>query len=787
MRGKRFLATLIPRWALSSAVRNPLDAPEGTTQSEAMATKVANLSYCLLALGVAMAILRSKVPRSFRIAFCLCLGAVLFSGCAQKREQSFFEGNTAQEAVRKLSEKMTSPVRVLSLEIKPMTLTMQVQDPAAPGQVNEYTYRKLTGLSALIFPMVVGPKPVRLNLINPSLEENLFDLSKVNFAAVPETVGEAVRRVALEGGGAVQTIHIQRQIRILPPASGDIEWDIFVGGPRESASAYADAQGRLQRFNLDGTRRAQTLDYTKDSKTLLDTIAEIRDQFGSDAVFNYFRVSRLDVAFEIRDSKNLDKTRGYNCNLNGIRPSLDDAMNIKLPHGMEKQREYFSIDDTDWSRVPAMCKTALEKIILPHPNILDIELTKPPPTLREQPLRWRAQVIEGAMGEYGFVEFDPKTGQVMRVDPPDSQIKPVDFLEPAKTPELLASIKEDFGPAAQFKEITVNHDRAWAKGTAPAHPDEVREYDYNAAKRADPGLSNGMKSPFDKNLGPLDLFGAAEFQGFEPRLSELEQKTLNRLRLTNGKIDRLTFFRQSPIYPGNKKLLLEIRCEGNGDDGRIVYDLAGNEFDLVGGNPLSPSRSTGPQIKSGIFIGGAVRTTSGADSGESSDRDVDSLYNQWQAMLDADGVAEDKCSATRWGQLAEKGPVSPTDLSRKDYREYRLAEQARIATAKKCLAFLERPSTKARIKELMTTTERHGLDQRKFFDPQFWHATIRRMVASNELKKMTEEHWEDFLHGGSPAEGPNLKDWQRKYLHVEAEEKAAREERHRIIAKYEDR
>ena len=87
----------------------------------------------------------------------------------------------------------------------------------------------------------------------------------------------------------------------------------------------------------------------------------------------------------------------------------------------------------------------------------------------------------------------------------------------------------------------------------------------------------------------------------------------------------------------------------------------------------------------------------------------------------------------------------------------------------------------------MTTTERHGLDQRKFFDPQFWHATIRRMVASNELKKTTEEHWDEFLHNGSPAEGPNLKDWQRKYLHVEAEEKAAREERHRIIAKYEDR
>ena len=58
------------------------------------------------------------------------------------------------------------------------------------------------------------------------------------------------------------------------------------------------------------------------------------------------------------------------------------------------------------------------------------------------------------------------------------------------------------------------------------------------------------------------------------------------------------------------------------------------------------------------------------------------------------------------------------------------------------------------------------------------------MTASNELKKLSEEHWEEFRHDGYPKEAPNLKPWQQKYLRVEAEEKAAREERHRIIAKY---
>ena len=721
--------------------------------------------------------------RCWRHGLCLILSTLSLSSCSQKAKQSLFEGTSSQEAVAKLSEKLKAPVRVLKIEIQPETLSIQVQDPAAPTQVNEYTYRKLTGLPAMILPTVSGPKAVRLNLINPNLEENLFDLGEVNFAAVPETVREAARRVALDGGGTARTIQIQRRVGILPPSSGDIQWDISVAGPRESASAYADAQGRIRRLNLDGTFRAQALDYTKDSKALAEAVAQIRDQFGSGPVFNHFSVSRLDVSFSARASKDSNETRGYNCNLNGIRLGLNDAMNIKLPKMMETKREFFSIDDADWSRVPAMCKTALAKINLPHPNIHSIELEKPPPTLRERPLRWRAQVIEGAMGEYGFVEFDPKSGQVTHVQPPDSQVKPVDFLDPSKTPELLANIKEDFGPAARFQEITINRDSAFVKGTAPAHPAEVRQYDYNAAKRADPGIANSFKNPMDEKSSPQDLFSAGEFQTYETRLSELERKTIDRLRLTEGKIDRLTFFKQSPFYPGNKKLLLEIRCQGKGDDGRIVYDPAGTEFDLVGGHPSGPVRTTGPQMKSGIFTGADERFTY-PNSSKTSDKEVETLFKQWTAVMDADAAAEEKCNATRWGRLAEKGPVSPADISKEDSREYRLAERGRLETAKKCLAFLERPKTKALMAQLMATTEQHGLDHRKFFDLDFWRATIRRMTASNELKKLNEEHWEEIRQDGFPKEGPNLKPWQQNYLRLEADEKAAREERQRIRAKY---
>jgi hypothetical protein len=111
-----------------------------------------------------------------RNALCLSLGLILFASCARKATQNLFEGAASQEAIKKLSEKLRSPVRVLKIEIKPATLTIQVQDPAAPGHVNEYTYRNFTGLAALILPAVSGPTAVQLSLINP-ISKKTFSIS----------------------------------------------------------------------------------------------------------------------------------------------------------------------------------------------------------------------------------------------------------------------------------------------------------------------------------------------------------------------------------------------------------------------------------------------------------------------------------------------------------------------------------------------------------------------------------------------------------------------------------
>ena len=223
---------------------------------------------------------------------------------------------------------------------------------------------------------VSGPKPVRLSLINPRLEENLFNLAEVNFAAAPETFREALQRVKIEGG-AVEGITIRRQLLI--NQSGPTQWEISVRGPRESATAYADAAGKIRRVDLSGTTRAETLDLTQGGAMLTDAIALIREQFGVNPVYKSFSISTRTVGFRIRDPKNPADSVGYYWDINGIQKSNDfmpPEVRRRMGEGVRDEL-LFSIDDVDWSRLPGLRKAALEKGAVSGGNINSIDVDRP--------------------------------------------------------------------------------------------------------------------------------------------------------------------------------------------------------------------------------------------------------------------------------------------------------------------------------------------------------------------------------------------------------------------------
>ena len=337
------------------------------------------------------------------VAFACALGGALTSATVAAAEPSLLEGKGVADAIAKLTEKMKAPVRALVIEIKPASIALQVQDAAAPTHVDEYKYTRRPGVLALLGDAAVsGPEPVKLSLINPRLEENLFTITEVNFAAVPETIREALKRVKVEAG-AVEGITIRRQL--LLNQSGPVEWSIYVRGPRESATAYADAAGKIRRVDLSGTTRAETLDLTQGGAMLTDAIALIREQFGVNPVYKSFGISTRTVGFRIRDPKNPADSVGYYWDINGIQKSNDfmpASVRRKMGEGVRDEL-LFSIDDVDWSRLPALRKTALEKAAVPGGHISSIDVDRPSTQGDAKPVRWKFDIRAGLMGESSTV------------------------------------------------------------------------------------------------------------------------------------------------------------------------------------------------------------------------------------------------------------------------------------------------------------------------------------------------------------------------------------------------
>ena len=97
-----------------------------------------------------LANMKISPPVAVLLAFMCVPGGAAFPGLlAAARPASLFEGKGLAEAVAKVTRKLRTPVRVLKIEIEPATVTMQVQDPAAPTHIDEYRYTRMSGVLSL--------------------------------------------------------------------------------------------------------------------------------------------------------------------------------------------------------------------------------------------------------------------------------------------------------------------------------------------------------------------------------------------------------------------------------------------------------------------------------------------------------------------------------------------------------------------------------------------------------------------------------------------------------------
>jgi hypothetical protein len=510
----------------------------------------------------------------------LFLGFSLIAAPARAQsDPSFFDEGKAQAALEQIFDKAGQPKRALSLEISAYGLIVAVQDPAAPKHVDAWTDVLSTGRWRWVYPeKVSGPEPVDLNLPNPDLEANLFDLKPADAAPVPALIAAAIKRAALEDPATEAKLTLKRQLRLIPePSSGPPGWTIELSSGREHATIYADMSGRITHGNFDGTRRAQTLDYLSGGADFDAAVALIVDVIGKDAVIRSISVDPHRIGFEAPNPEHPERFSRYSAGLNGVYRDLisDSFANVKMP-GEEKLGR-FAIAEVDWRLLTKLQEAARRQLGLPGGRITGITLSKPNTGAGDPQVQWEIAVKSATdTAVDGRVVFDA-AGKVLHTRYPPGKGPKLDLFDADGYAAAVAALKASLGDHAAVVELRFDRDRLLATVKDPRDPKAQTVFEYHGE-----ALSRSILPPLDwPTFGPDWFFDLAAITAAPARWAQLQQDTLARLGMADAKIDRITISKQKLMMPRNDRVLIEIRADEGKREGRVVYDLAGKPVDIV--------------------------------------------------------------------------------------------------------------------------------------------------------------------------------------------------------------
>lgn len=341
----------------------------------------------------------------------LVLFAALLGSCKMGAPESMLTEQSFKEAVAVLQTLIGQRTHAFRIDVDDGDFTIQMQDPASPTHIDAWTHYHYTYRNIISGEGTSGPSPVEPTLINPKLEENLFNLSEIDFAAWPKLAQAAVERAGLQDPARVTKMNIQRRLYLIPsPSSGEVRWTLDVRSGRESASIYVNAKNVITGGNFDGTLRAQNLDMYKGGKPLADAIAEIRTTLGAGPTIRRFNFSDRHLWFTGASPTYPGKVGEWKWNLNGMLYSGDDSIQTPNP-GMPVA--LFSVDEVDWSILPKVMAAAIQALKMPRGHVDGIHITKPGNPAKA--VEWEVWVTERS--DRGWVTSS-NSGEVLRIHPP---------------------------------------------------------------------------------------------------------------------------------------------------------------------------------------------------------------------------------------------------------------------------------------------------------------------------------------------------------------------------------
>src|SRR5665213_1994897 len=164
----------------------------------------------------------------------LVLLMALLGSCNMGAPESMLAEHAFKEAAGALQLAIGQRTRAFRIDTDDSEFTLQMQDPASPNHIDAWSHYYQTIRNIVSWEGTRGPSAVDPTLINPKLEENLFKLADVDFAAYPKLAQAAIARAGLQDPARVLKVNIQRRIFLIPsPSNGDVRWTLQVSSDRE--------------------------------------------------------------------------------------------------------------------------------------------------------------------------------------------------------------------------------------------------------------------------------------------------------------------------------------------------------------------------------------------------------------------------------------------------------------------------------------------------------------------------------------------------------------------------
>lgn len=514
----------------------------------------------------------------------MAIAVLATSGSA---EANYLDDNSAfSHAIATLRSALGDHPRVLKIEIDADAVAIEAQDPRNRDHVNRWRYGTVKYLRLVPVKQLTGPRAVDLQLVNPDLEANLFDLDAVDLTAISRLTAASVAHAKLQDAAAVTWIEIARPTFILPkPTSGDIRWTVRIDSGREHAAIYANSRGAIVGADLSATQRARTLNLLSEPALVVDAAADFRTRIGAGAVLTRVEIDTQTVSFATnitdptlaRIIPAMPATASFTWDLNGLRQRIgaidtDAAMGTPGPAA-------FSIDDVNWTIIAKLERDALAKVALPQASVTQIGLSKS----SEQPggpiLAWTIEITDH--NDEPTLVIANMEGVIQRVVLPPNRRPKTDWLDAATIASAIARIASTFGPDAKIASIVFDGRRGRITIDDPANGGRPATFDFTSETVTRAAISFSLDA-----MGPR--FGVTDLASLnEQKLASLQAEAFKRLGAQKTAYLESVSIGAHPLVPQGGAHAIEVRVRDLAEDSAqahyawIVFDFEGRVLDYV--------------------------------------------------------------------------------------------------------------------------------------------------------------------------------------------------------------